>query len=116
MNQTKYQNRPQVNRLLVGFIAISCLVAGVAIAIYDSMENFWCGSFVRVGALMTAFYYAAPSKGRAAAWANISPWWIVGTASMLLFIVRKPRVLIPMVGALFVLGVVVPKLLGPRKP
>ncbi len=115
MNQVTDKNRPQVNRLLVGFIAISCLIAGVSIAVYDSMENFWCGSFVRVGALMGAFYYAAPSKGRAAAWANISPWWIVGTAGMLLFIVRKPRVLIPLGIAIFVLGVVIPKILGPRK-
>ena len=115
MNQTSDQSRPQVNRLLVGFLAISCFAAGLAIAIFDSMENFWCGSFVRVGALMGAFYYAAPSKGRAAAWANISPWWIVGIAGMLLFIVRRPRVLLPIGIAIFVLGVVIPRFLGPRK-
>lgn len=115
MNPVNDQNRPQVNRLLVGFIAISCLAAGVALAVFGLMESIWCGSFVRVGALMAAFYYAAPSKGRAAAWANISPWWIVGTAGMLLFIVRRPRVLIPLGIAIFTLAVIVPKFIGPRK-
>ena len=107
--------RPQVNRFLVALIAIGCLITGVTIAVVDTMDNFWCGSFVRVGLLMGAFWLAAPSKGRAAAWANVSPWWIVGVASMLIFIVRRPRVLIPFAIAFVVLGVIVPKLIGAPK-
>lgn len=116
MPPTAQTQRPEINRVVVALIAIGCLMAGLAIAIFDSMENFWCGSFVRVGLLMGAFWFAAPSQGRAAAWANVSPWWIVGVAAALLFIVRRPRVLIPFALAVIILGVIVPKLLGPRKP
>ncbi|QDT34114.1 hypothetical protein [Thalassoglobus polymorphus] len=116
MNTASDQNRPQVNRLLVGIIAILCLIAGAIISLNYPEESFWGGSFVRVGLLMAAFWYAAPTKGRAAAWANVSPWMIVGVAALLLLIVRRPRILIPFGVALFVLGFIVPKLLGkPRK-
>lgn len=117
MNASPDQTRPQVNRLLVGIITLICLVAGAYISLNHPEESFWGGSFVRVGLLMGAFWYAAPTKGRAAAWANVSPWWIVGIAALLLFIVRRPQILIPFGIAVVVLGVIVPKLLPPqRKP
>ncbi|TWT57046.1 hypothetical protein KOR42_04040 [Thalassoglobus neptunius] len=103
-------NRPQVNRVLVAVIAVGCLLTGIAIAVVDSPNNFWCGSFVRVGLLMSAFWIGLPSKGRAAAWADLNPWWIVGIAALLLVIVRRPRILLPFLVVAVVLGVLVPKL------
>ncbi len=117
MNAAPDETRPQVNRLLVGVIAIVCLILGAVISLNYPEESFWGGSFVRVGLLMAAFWYAAPTKGRAAAWANVSPWTIVGFASLLLFIVRRPRILIPFGVAILVLVFVVPKFLrASRKP
>lgn len=115
MSASTEQNRPQLNRTLVAVIALVCLAAGAYISLNYPEESFWGGSFVRVGLLMGAFWYAAPTKGRAAAWANISPWWIVGVAALLLFIVRRPRILIPFGIAIVVLGVFVPKLLPSRR-
>lgn len=115
MTQFSQQNPPQVNRILVGVITILCLAAGGYISLNYPEESFWGGSFVRVGLLMGAFWSAAPNRGRAAAWANVSPWWIVGTAALLFFIVRRPQVLIPFAAVIFVLGVVLPKLLGSSK-
>lgn len=112
MTQSNPQNRPQVNRALVGLIAIACLAGGITIAIRDSMDNFWCGSFIRVGLLMIAFWIAAPTKGRAAAWANVSPWWIVGSAALMLLIVRRAHVFIPLILAIVVLAIVIPGVLG----
>lgn len=115
MSVSSESNRPQINRLLVGVIAILCLVLGAVISVTSPEDGFWGGSFVRVGLLMVAFWYAAPTKGRAAAWANISPWWIVGVAALLMLVVRRPRILIPFILLLIFLGVVLPKLLGVRR-
>lgn len=112
MNQPAHEKRPEINRNLVAVITLVCLCAGAYIGLTQPDDQFWAGSFVRVGLLMGAFWYAAPTKGRAAAWANVSPWWIVGVAGLLLLIVRRPRVLIPFGIAIMVLGIVIPKVMG----
>ena len=103
------------NRVLVAVLAVVCFASAAAIWILDSWENLWCGSFVRAGLLLLAFWIALPTKGRAAAWADISPIWIVGFAGGLVFVVRRPRVLLPILAVLFVLSYLVPMLTRSRK-
>jgi len=107
--------RPQVNRTLVLVLAIACMVAGIAIGYFINMENIWCGSFIRVSLLLGAFWIAMPTKGRAAAWADISPWSVAGIVAVLLFVVRRPRVFIPIILVVLVLMYLIPKLIGTKR-
>lgn len=98
------------NRLFVLLSAIGCLLAGVAIGMFDSTENIWCGSFIRAGLVMGAFWVAMPTAKRPAAWAGFNPWWIPVIVACLLVVVRRPQVLVPLAGACFALIVVMPLL------
>lgn len=104
---------PPVNRVFVGILSLACLVIGALLAVLgpadDNQVQMWSGSFVRVGVLMGAFWLALPRRGRAAAWANLSPWWLVGVTIGLLFVVRQPRILIPMILAIVILLAFLPK-------
>ncbi|WP_437202690.1 hypothetical protein [Planctomicrobium sp. SH664] len=107
----------EFNRLLVGLLALAALAGAVLFALFgDAQNDFWCGSLMRVGLVLGAFWLALPTRGRAAAWAKISPWWIVGIAAALFFVVRNPRAWIPLaVASVSVLSVL--RLLsgGPRR-
>ena len=61
------QTQLPVNRTLVGVLAMVCLAAGAVIGYVESLENVWCGSFIRTGLLLGAFWIALPSRGREAA-------------------------------------------------
>lgn len=94
----------QINRPLVGIIALVCLATGGGMWLrYGGREDLqmWIGGFNRAGFLMTAFWIALPSKGRDAAWANVSPWTFAGILLGILVAVRYPRtVFLPMLGLL----------------
>ena len=104
---------PPVNRAFVGILSIACVVIGALLAVLgpsnDNQVQMWSGSFIRVGVLMGAFWIALPRRGRAAAWANLSPWWMVGVTVVMLFVVRQPRILLPMIVAIVILLAFLPK-------
>lgn len=104
----------RVNLWLVGILALASLAAGIIMALNGQTENIWCASFIRLGLLLSAFWIAMPRRGRAAAWANISPFWVAGAIGVLLVLIRRPIVLVPVAIALFVLAVVVPLFTTPR--
>ncbi|MEZ6066396.1 MAG: hypothetical protein R3B90_11975 [Planctomycetaceae bacterium] len=96
-----------VNRTLVGVLAVVLTLAGVAVGLYDSLDNMWCGGLLRTGVLLAALWIALPTRHRPAAWANISPWTAVGAVILLVIFVRQPRAFIIVVailvaGAIFV--------------
>ena len=105
---------PQVNRWLVAVLAVVCLFSGITIAVVDTPNNMWCGGFVRVGVLLSVLWFCLPSKGRPAAWANFSPWWLLGIVPLLIM-VRRPVVLVPLVIVLVFLGAIIPMFTRPRK-
>ncbi len=107
--------RQQINRALVAILGVLCLLIGLGMMLTGHSENIWCGSFIRVGLLTGAFWVALPSKGRAAAWANISPWSVFGIVGGMLFVVRRPQILIPFGILLAFLIVIAPYLTGKRK-
>lgn len=96
-----------VNRSLVGLLAIICVVAGAAVGYFDSLENVWCGSFVRTGLLLGAFWLALPSGRREAAWANVSPWTLVAALGAALIFVRRPKIFFVILAVLIVAAVVI---------
>jgi hypothetical protein len=100
-----------VNRTLVGVLAVVCVVAGVAVGAYDSLENVWCGSFIRVGVLLGAFWLALPSRGREAAWANVSPWTLAIALGLGLAFVRRPKIFF----GIILLVVIAAVIIKPRK-
>ncbi len=93
-----------VNRTLVGVIAVACLCAGLAIGVVDSLANLWCGAFVRVGLVTGALWIALPSRGRDAAWANISPLTLVVVILGALVVARRPKVFFPLLVVFGILG------------
>lgn len=100
-----------LNRPLVGLIALGCLGAAVGLYFsgsYSTENNVVMGTgagaaFFRVGLLMAALWLALPSKGREAAWANVTPNTLAGLFLALLGIAWRPRIAIPF---LLVLGIV----------
>lgn len=109
------QTRQRLNRWLVGLLAVGCLLAGWFLPEADASRELWKAGFYRVGLLLAAVWLAMPTRGRSAAWAGISPWWFVGLAATMLFVARRPQVLLPLFAALFVLAVVVPYFTGQKR-
>lgn len=64
---------------------------------------------IRVGLLLGALWLALPTRTRPAAWANVSPYVVVGVVVALLF-VRQMRIFIPLLIVVGILGL----LLRPR--
>lgn len=97
----------EVNRPLVGVIALGCLVtAGVLWRMPDS-NDMWVAGFMRAGLMTGAVWLALPTKKRAAAWANVSPYTLIGAVGGIVAVAARPRVLIvfvPMLIALAILG------------
>ncbi|MEZ6058688.1 MAG: hypothetical protein R3C01_18455 [Planctomycetaceae bacterium] len=88
-----------VNRSLVGVLAAIFLLLGAAVWAFgsgsSSEEGFYAAS-LRMGLLLGAFWVALPTKNRAAAWANVSPWTFVGSMILIFLTVRRPRVFLPL--------------------
>ena len=103
-----------VNRTLVGVIAVVCLCAGVVIMLVDSYQNMWCAAFVRVGLVMGALWIALPSRGREAAWANVSPYTLLAVLFGALVFVRRPLFFLPLLVAFTMIGLFVRPRGGPR--
>ena len=101
-----------INRTLVGMLAIGCLTAAAAIWIFaqttDGEDNreMWRGAFTRVGLLMSAFWLALPTRDREAAWANVTPMTFFGILLAIAGIAARPKVVVPALIVLAVLGAV----------
>ena len=101
-----------INRTLVGVLAIGCLTAAAAIWIFapttEGEDNWdmWKGAFTRVGLLMSAFWLALPTSGREAAWANVTPMTFIGILLAIAGIAARPKVVVPVLIVLTVLGFV----------
>jgi hypothetical protein len=97
----------EVNRPLVGVIAAGCLViAGVLWQMPDSNEM-WVAGFMRAGLMTGAVWLALPTKNRAAAWANVSPWMLFGAVGGIVAAAARPKALIfflPILISLAILG------------
>ena len=96
-----------VNRTLVGLLALGCVLAGGGIGYVDSLENVWCGSFVRTGVFLGALWLALPSRGRAAAWANLSPWVVAAALGAVVLFARRPRVALVLTVLIVIAAVVI---------
>ena len=112
-----------VNRTLVGLLSIACLLAAGYLFFFvdadqESRTLMWSGAFVRVGLLLGAFWLALPTKQRDAAWAGVSPWQFIGGLLMVAAVAQRPRVMIPILLLLAVVGYLLrprPKYRPPRR-
>ncbi len=95
----------EINRPLVGILAIACFVGAGVVWGFDLEQDqtLWMAGFIRVGLLMSAFWLALPSKGRPAAWANVSPWTFAGLIVALFAMTRYPKMALGMIAVLVVL-------------
>ncbi|MFP6765920.1 MAG: hypothetical protein VB858_19980 [Planctomycetaceae bacterium] len=97
-----------VNRPLVGIISLCCLIPwGYLMLRYPQAEGdlkMFMGALLRVGLLMGAFWYALPTKNRPAAWAQVSPRTFVAMLAAVIGIVARPRIFVPLLGVLAVVG------------
>jgi hypothetical protein len=97
----------EVNRPLVGVIALGCIVIGGVLWNMPDSNDMWTGGFMRAGLMTGAIWLALPTKNRAAAWANVSPWTLIGVVGGIVAVAARPRVLIffvPILVALAILG------------
>ena len=97
-----------VNRMLVGLISIGCLItaAGLWFRYGDTDDDWmlWIAGFIRAGTFMGAVWLALPSKSRDAAWARISWPALIGSIVGLLVVVRRPKMMIPLLVVVGVIG------------
>jgi hypothetical protein len=97
----------EVNRPLVGVIAVACVVTSVVLEFLPDANEMWVAGFRRAGVMTGAIWLALPTKNRAAAWANVSPWTLIGVVGGIVAVAARPRVLIffvPILISLAILG------------
>jgi hypothetical protein len=109
------QRPPLLNRPLVGILAITGIVGGLGLMIYESFDNVWGASLFRVGILMTALWlWLAARKEPAAKPSPIATWVTMGLAAFALAAIRSRKPVLMMgVGIVFALVAFVVK---PRRP
>lgn len=107
-----------VNRTLVGVISLGCLCAAAGLWVkYGTADDdwmLWIGGFSRAGTFMFAVWLALPSKSQDAAWARISWPTLIGAIVGLLAVVRRPKVLVPLLLVVAAIGFVMRFLGGKR--
>jgi hypothetical protein len=100
-----------INRVLVGTLALACFVAAFGAWWFRPEESFWWAAFIRVGLFMAVFWFALPTHGRQAAWANVSPWTIIIPVVIVVALPRYWKLLVPLLAAVMLVGLV----LRPKK-
>ena len=95
-----------INRSLVGVLAIGCFAASLLTWLTWPSDPMWYSGFLRVGVLLVAFWLALPSRGREAAWARVSPWTFVGLILAVIGVGLRPKVVIPLLVVLAIIGFV----------
>ena len=96
----------EVNRPLVGVIALVCVVTSVLLELLPDANEMWVAGFRRAGVMTGAVWLALPTKNRAAAWANVSPWTLVGVVGGIVALAAGKRglVFLPILISLAILG------------
>jgi hypothetical protein len=96
---------PLLNRPLVGILALTGLVGGPVLMIYESFDNVWGASLFRVGILMACLWlWLAARKEPAVKPSPIATWVTMGLAAFALAAIRSRKpVLVMMAGAVFAL-------------
>ena len=96
---------PLINRPLVGILAITGIVGGLGMMIYESFDNVWGASLFRVGILMMCLWlFLAARKGPTAKPSPVATWVTMGLAGFALAAIRSRKpILVMVVGLVFAL-------------
>ena len=102
-----------VNRMVVGVIAIVCLLTALGLWVADQTNDntVWAGAFMRVGLLLSAFWLALPTRTREAAWVNVSPYTFIGVLLALFVVARLRFQVVPLIIVIAILWLI----LKPRR-
>jgi hypothetical protein len=109
---TIMSTRRPVNPMLVGLLALGCLLGGVGMLALHSLESEVGASLLRTGVLLGAVWLALPTRRREAAWAHLSPWTLVGLVGLCLLAGRHKYVFLGGVALMAVIAI----FLRPRPP
>jgi hypothetical protein len=104
--QSPDSTKIEVNRPLVGVIALACLVIACVLWQMPDSNVMWVAGFMRAGLMTGAVWLALPTKKRAAAWANVSPWTLFGAMGGIVAVAARPRALLIFVPILVSLAIV----------
>jgi hypothetical protein len=97
----------EISRPLVGVLTLACLVAAAAVWAFGASQKdapLWIAGFLRVGILLGALWLALPTASRAPAWANVSPWTLVGLLLMIYLVGRYKWAMIPVLVTVATIG------------
>lgn len=101
-----------INRGLVGWLAVACLLgAGAAILLETDEVKLWQGVFTRVGIVLAALWMALPKDGTLGRWANVSITTLIGIIVAIFVVARNPKQYVPIVMAVAVIA----RFLRPRE-
>lgn len=81
-----------VNHILVGVLALGCLLGGLGVLALQSLDSQLGASLLRTGVLLGTLWLALPTRRRPAAWANLSVWTVVGLVGLCLLAGRHKYV------------------------
>jgi len=98
------QQNVAVNRTLAGVLAIGCGLAGAALCVLRGTDDQFAAGFIRASLLLGALWCAMPGKNREAAWANVSPYVLIGAVLAVVLVFRHLRVLLPIALVLAAIG------------
>lgn len=96
----------EVNRPLVGVIALVCLLTAIVLWQIPDSNDMWVAGFMRAGLMTGAVWLALPTKNRKAAWANVSPVALFGGIGAIILAAARPKVLLALVPLLIALAII----------
>jgi hypothetical protein len=88
-------------------IALVCVVTSVVLWQMPDSNEMWVAGFMRAGLMTGAVWLALPTKNRAAAWANVSPWTLAGVLAGIVAVAaggKRGLVFVPILISLAILG------------
>lgn len=103
-----------ISRPLVGVITVALLLTWGVMGLLqwtgtldssDAQVRVWWAGFGRVGLLMFALWIALPSKGRPAAWANLSKPMLVLFLLVAVLLAVRPWIAVPLLALMALAGI-----------
>ncbi len=90
----------RINRKLLAFLAATFIVTAIVLLFRNGLSHYWGGTFANVGALLWATWLVLPKDGKIPEWLIPTPWTAAGILLLLFLFVRRPQLMLPILGAL----------------
>lgn len=100
MKERPPRRQLRINRNLVGLLSLGCVIIAVVLFVRSGGYDRVAASFANVGALLWATWLVIPRDGKLPAWMTPSPWKLLGTLLLVFLFLRRPLVMLPLIGSL----------------